>query len=255
MTSVMIGVMLMEQKDEKVQNTKKIEKVKVAKKSDKKVTGNKGKMKVNASTIVIIVGIIVICIPFVILGSILISASKATGTPVLGNRYENDLNPAITEEQITSIVSKIKSDNQVESVNIELVTATLRIYVDMQDSLNEEEATALANSVYESVASTLDVNTYFTKTSTKKMYDLEIHLYNNIDFAGNEQYLYLITTKNSSMSEPSVQVVSSPKDPDVAAQLRKDTYGEEEENDSEIGVIDGVGDGENSSEEEEQSEE
>ena len=112
-----------------------------------------------------------ICIPFVILGSILISASKATGTPVLGNRYENDLNPAITQEQLAAIESKVVSDNQVESVDVKLVTATLRIYVDMQDSLNEEEASALANSVYEAVTSTLDVNTYFTKTGTKKMYD------------------------------------------------------------------------------------
>lgn len=244
----------MEQKEEKMQNTKKIEKIKTEKKPEnKKVSGNKGKKKISASTIIIIVGILVICIPFVILGSILISASKATGTPVLGNRYENDLNPAITEEQLTAIESKVASDNQVESVNVKLVTATLRIYVDMQDSLNEEEASALANSVYEAVTSTLDVNTYFTKTGTKKMYDLEIHLYNNMDLSGSEQYLYLITTKNSSMSEMSIQVVSSPKDPDVAAQLRKDTYGSDEGEDGEIGVIDGEGEGSEESSEDETS--
>lgn len=235
----------MEQKDKTMQNTKKIEKIKTDKKPEnKKSSGSKGKKKINVSTVIIIVGIVVICIPFIILGSILISASKATGTPVLGNRYENDLNPAITEEQLSTIESKIASDNQVESVDVELVTATLRVYVDMQDSLTEEEASALADSVYETVASTLDINTYFTKTGTKKMYDMEIHLYNNMDFSGSEQYLYLITTKNSSMNEPSMQVVSSPKDPDVAAQLRKDTYGNDEEENNEIGIIDGEGEGE-----------
>ncbi len=245
----------MEQKDEKLHNTKKIEKIKTEKKAEnKKAPGSKEKKKISASTIIIIVGILVICIPFVILGSILISASKATGTPVVGNRYENDLNPAITEQQITAIESRIASDSQVESVNIELVTATLRVYVDMQDRLNEDEASILANSVYEDVVSTLDVNTYFTKTGTKKMYDLEIHLYNNLEFSGSEQYLYLITTKNSGMSEPLVQIVSVPKDPDVAAQLRKDTYGSDEE-DSEIGVIDGEGEEETPSEDESSQEE
>lgn len=231
----------MEQNEKKLQETKKIDTVKPAKKDKPK---EKGKKKISISTIIIIIGIIVICIPFAILGSILISASKATGTPVVGTRYENDLDPAITEEQIQRIESQIASDAQVEAVNIELVTATLRVYVDTQDSLDQEACEALVESVYNTVSSVLDIDTYFTKTSTKKMYDLEIHLYNNIDYADTEQYIYMITTKTSSMEGPSTQTVSVPKDPDVAAQLREDTYGTNEDSD-EIGVIDGgAGDGE-----------
>ena len=37
--------------------------------------------------------------PFVILGYILLSAAGDTGKPILGNRYEGDLNPAIAEDQ------------------------------------------------------------------------------------------------------------------------------------------------------------
>lgn len=193
------------------------------KKNKKPVTGTAKKHKkkeLDRSTVILITGLVLIAIPCLILGWILISASLDTGTPILGDRFQGDLDPAITSEQISQIETQVASEGSVDSVTVELATATLRIYVDAADSLSEEEATALSQTVYQDVTSVLPESTYFTSTSSKKMYDLEIHVYNDLSLAGTDGYMYVIRTKNAAMEQAEVQTVSKPLDADLAQQLR-----------------------------------
>ena len=193
------------------------------KKNKKPVTGTAKKHKkkeLDRSTVILITGLVLIAIPCLILGWILISASLDTGTPILGDRFQGDLDPAITSEQISQIETQVASEGSVDSVTVELATATLRIYVDAADSLSEEEATALSQTVYQDVASVLPESTYFTSTSSKKMYDLEVHVYNDLSLAGTDGYMYVIRTKNAAMEQAEVQTVSKPLDADLAQQLR-----------------------------------
>lgn len=171
--------------------------------------------------IFIFVGILIILIPFIILGVILIQASMSTGKPILGDRFKNDLNPAITSEQLKEISTKIKGQSNVDSVDVSLKTATLRVYVDVSDTSSEQQVMDMSKSAYQDVISILDVNTYFTQHDGKEMYDIEIHAYNQ-DKNTEENFIYVITNKNSSMEKEHSQVVSKALDPELAQQLRDD---------------------------------
>lgn len=182
---------------------------------------SKPKMRRSKVRIFIFVGILIILIPFIILGVILIQASMSTGKPILGDRFKNDLNPAITSEQLKEIATKIKGQSNVDSVDVSLKTATLRVYVDVSDASSEQQVMDMSKSAYQDVISILDVNTYFTQHDGKEMYDIEIHAYNQ-DKNTKENFIYVITNKNSSMEKEHSQVVSKALDPELAQQLRDD---------------------------------
>lgn len=182
---------------------------------------SKPKMRRSKVRIFIFVGILIILIPFIILGVILIQASMSTGKPILGDRFKNDLNPAITSEQLKEISTKIKGQSNVDSVDVSLKTATLRVYVDVSDTSSEQQVMDMSKSAYQDVISILDINTYFTQHDGKEMYDIEIHAYNQ-DKNTEENFIYVITNKNSSMEEEHSQVVSKALDPELAQQLRDD---------------------------------
>ncbi|RRC92176.1 hypothetical protein EII25_05080 [Erysipelotrichaceae bacterium OH741_COT-311] len=182
---------------------------------------SKPKMRRSKVRIFIFVGILIILIPFIILGVILIQASMSTGKPILGDRFKNDLNPAITSEQLKEISTKIKGQSNVDSVDVSLKTATLRVYVDVSDASSEQQVMDMSKSAYQDVISILDVNTYFTQHDGKEMYDIEIHAYNQ-DKNTEENFIYVITNKNSSMEKEHSQVVSKALDPELAQQLRDD---------------------------------
>ena len=195
------------------------EKKTVKKKPAKKAVKHKNK-KMDRSTLVLIIGLVIIAIPCLILGWILISASLETGTPINGDRFKGDLDPAITKDQLKQIEETVKTEDKAEEVTVELATATLRVYVDAADSITEEEAKALAQTVYSDVTAVCDETTYFTAASPKKMYDLEVHVYNSLEAAGKPEYVYVIQSKNSTMETSQVQVVSKPLDAELAQQLR-----------------------------------
>ena len=90
----------------------------------------------------------------------------------------------------------------------------------MDDNANAENEKATAQSIYQAVTSVLDAGTYFTQTETKKMYDLEIHVYNLAKNRDSDEFAYVIETKTSSMTEPILNVVSEPIDAALAQQLR-----------------------------------
>ncbi len=176
----------------------------------------KKKKKMSKGGIVLLVGIIIILIPCLIFGGILLSAALETGKPVVGNRFNNDLNPSISSSATSNLESSIKALSGVEKCSIELTSAQYRVNVDTVDSLSDSEIQELVVEVYNLVNKELPVSTYFTATDSKKMYDLAINVYNNT----NDGNIYYILTKNSKMTAYSIQCVSSPVDEDLAKDLR-----------------------------------
>ena len=192
-----------------------------AKAGKTKKTTKRRKKKTSTRTVIIFwVCLLLIMAPFMVLGWILLSAWLDTGSPILGARYDGDLDPAITKSDLDSISSSVNSMLGVDNVDVELATATLRVYVDVDDNANVESVRSTANDVYNTVTGILDPYVYFTQTDTKKMYDLEVHVFNLAKNRDSDEFAYVIETRTSSMEEPIVNVVSEPIDAALAQQLR-----------------------------------
>jgi hypothetical protein len=185
--------------------------------------------KIHWPTVVLILSLVLIAIPTVAIGKVLYDAFAATGTPLFGNRYDLDLNPKITSEQLSELESKISEEVLVDDVNITLISASLRVNVDVKDEITLEELTTLATALYSHVAAILPVETYFKMNETSKMYDLELHIFNNLELKDDESYKYLIFLLNSVMEEPLIQLVSDPKNPEFVEELYKRLNEESEE--------------------------
>ena len=182
----------------------------------------KEKKKLSSSAIVLIVGIIIIAIPVAIFVGILLVSASQTGTPRDGSRFDNDLNPAITESDISLLQSDIESLGSFDSVEIILSEGQLKIYIDTNDNATEEQVDTLLTSVYTKVNNRLPVTTYFSDTSTSKMYDLQISVYttaeaSEIGSANSRQYKLL--HKNSYEEQYGIDDLAHPKDPSLAAEL------------------------------------
>lgn len=194
---------------------------------DNKVTKSK-KKKLSSSAIVIIVACLIILIPVFIFLGIIASSAIGNSKPVLGNRFNNDLNPAITSSNQDKIASEIKALSNVDSVEIVMPTAQLRINVDASNSSSKEDIESLGKKVYEIVDKEIPVSTYFTMSNDgKKMYDLEINVYNYIpEDTKDEGWISYLVTKNSKMETFSTQFTSEPKSPELAAQLNGEVVNE-----------------------------
>ena len=168
--------------------------------------------------------LILVITPIAILGWMLVSSAMDTHKPVLGNRYEGDLDPAITQEQIDTINISVAAIDGVEAEFSNMATATLRIYAKVANTATKEDATAMAQNIYSTVTTTLDPTVYFAQADGKKMYDLEIHVYNMSaeEDRTADTFVYVIGTKTSNMTDPQYQTVSEARYPELAQQLRDD---------------------------------
>ncbi|MGB4984596.1 MAG: hypothetical protein WBO70_02340 [Erysipelotrichaceae bacterium] len=193
--------------------------VKKDKKSTSEVKKDKKKStrKLKPSSIILIVGLVAIMIPFALFGYELISAQLNTGTPQNGDRYKNDLDPAITKELQDKVVEQIKTIENVDDVKISLKTASFRIYVDVKDDLATDAIKAMTVAVYEKISTVLPIETYFKGDGTKKMYDLELHTYN---MATGEKIIYYILNKNSSGGTYYIRDYAQALNQQVADELR-----------------------------------
>lgn len=185
-------------------------------KVNKKEKQVKGKKKLSKGALVLIISLIIILIPCLIFGGILISAALESGKPVDGNRFKGDLNPAITSSNTSSIKNSIESLSGVEKCDIELTSAQYRVNVDTVNTLTDKQIEDLCVDIYNIVNKELPMATYFTASSSEKMYDLAVNVYNKID----DDNIYYILTKNSKMDTYSVQCVSSAVDEELASDLR-----------------------------------
>ena len=196
------------------------------------MTMNKKKRKkISTSALVLIIACIIIAIPVIIFAVIIISAAVGNGKPVFGERFKNDLNPAISESQISSVENSIKSISGVEDCEVVMTTAQFRVNIDTSDSYRDDDIKEIIESAYSKVNSELPVNTYFTMSSDgQRMYDLAISAYNYIPSSNEDaNWVCYVLTKNSKMDEYDVQSLSSAKNPDLAKELRGETTPEVDE--------------------------
>ena len=179
----------------------------------------KEKKKVSKSAIVLIVGLIIIAIPVAVFCYILLSASMKTGTPILGDRFKNDLTTEITSESLSKIESSLKTISNVEAVTIDDPdTGRLIIMIDCKDTLNEEEVTAIAEKAYDKVIEVLPAKTYFTQGDNARNYDLTIYVYTTSTATAGRTLITV--TYNSQMDLPSYENNSKAKNEEIAKELR-----------------------------------
>ncbi|MBR2991640.1 MAG: hypothetical protein IKF51_09330 [Solobacterium sp.] len=164
-----------------------------------------------------------VLIPLLAFGWMLLSAKIDGGSPIIGNRYDGDLDPAITKSDLQSVEKSAKAVSGVNDAEVHLATGTLRVYADIADDAGSDAAFSTADQIYTSVCSLLDPSVYFTQHDGKKMYDLEVHVYNYVPKDSyDEGFVYVIKTRTSSMEEPLSQLVSEPIDAALAQELRDD---------------------------------
>lgn len=191
------------------------EKNKKVKKQKKLPSKNGGQY----SLLIILVMVVLIAIPSFLVGTIIYDAYMKTGVPMVGQRFENDLPNKITEEHITNIEKVLASVENVESVNAELKSATLRVYVNVEDSFEKEGYPDLTLAVYEKLASVLPVEKYFTSSSNVKNYDLEMNVFQTSSKATKDTGPYFVLQKNAPMPEPKVYNYGDPVNPQLVEDL------------------------------------
>lgn len=200
------------------------------------------KKKLSTSALVLIISCIIIAIPIIIFLVIIISAALTNSKPSFGNRFDNDLNPAITSSQIESVKNSVSSISGVESCEVNLATAQFRVNIDTKDSASEEEIEKITKDAYDAVNKELPVSTYFKMSSDgQRMYDLAINSYNYIpDNNEDANWISYVLTKNSKMDDYETQLISSPKNSDLAKELRGEIVDTPDTTD----VVDGEADAE-----------
>ena len=186
------------------------------------MSNKKERKRLSRSALVLIVGLIIIAIPVCIFAGILGVAALQTGSPREGSRFDNDLDPRITDDHLNTIKQQLSAIGQVDDVEVILSEGQLRIFIDTNDSLSEEQVDSILTSAYNAVNSTVPISTYFTATESKKMYDLQINVYttaeaSDIGAANSRQYKLL--HKNSAEEQYSIDDLAHPKDPALAAEL------------------------------------
>lgn len=198
------------------QNTK----VKVAKPKKNKPNKNaSSKARGIGSTLLFIVAIGVIVVPLLLLGYIYSSTKEAAGKPTFGDRYDNSLITKIEQEHIDQIKTAIDFE-EIENVEINLTSATLRITLDVADDTSNKRINNILNTTYDKVAEVLPIETYFTNQGKTRMYDLDIHIYNFIP-EGEETkgWIYKELTKNAASEKKKVDTLSKAKDKELADKL------------------------------------
>lgn len=197
-------------------------KVKKTKQPKEKTKKEKKKRKPNW---LLRITVVVIAVPVIILAVILLLSLRDSDTPVTGSRFDDELDPAITEEDLTSLEEALVYDN-VDSIEINLISATLRINVDVSDDMGKDSIKSLAKQIYDQVDELLPIETYFTNTDETKMYDLEINVYNYIpddddddDSNDSDGQIWYILHKNASEEEYGTDTPTDVKNEEVVESM------------------------------------
>lgn len=181
---------------------------------EKKIIKSK---KLSKSAIVLIAGIVIIAIPVLIFAGILGISALQTNSPRDGSRFENDLDPAISESDLAGLESSLQAIGSVEDVEVILSEGQLKIYLDLNNSASASDTEKILKDAYNLVDSKLSVKKYFTSSDSKKMYDLEINAYTEVEASDNRQYMLL--HKNSTEEAYGIDDLAHPKNPELALEL------------------------------------
>ena len=88
------------------------------------------------------IALVVLIVPIVFFVYIVVDTSGKTGEPVVGNRFQNALDPAITEKDLSTVKNNLQIDNAVKTEVI-LKSATLRVYVQLPDQTSSDHVHAV----------------------------------------------------------------------------------------------------------------
>ena len=168
--------------------------------------------------------LIIIAIPCAMVAYVLFTSMETQNTPVTGNRFSKaDLNPAITKTNRSDIESQLQTIEGVESVSVNLKSATLRILVDISDDASVETAQSVIDQSVGIVYSICPMETYFTNTEDAKMYDLEVNVYNFMvdDAHTTEGQVYLMYTKTGA-GDAVIDNMNDAKNWDIVNQIRRE---------------------------------
>lgn len=160
---------------------------------------------------------VIVMVPIGFFGWILYSASTETHVPILGSRLDNSISNHISDTQVANVQSSISKIEGVQKTVVTLNVATLRITIDVEDTMAKEDIVKMAEDVYNIVNSEMPVYKYFTGQGSYKQYDLEVNLYNNLDA---EDLIIVTLSKNTKMENYSIQVVTDAKNETLAEKLR-----------------------------------
>ena len=196
-------------------------------KTVKRVVKRRRKKKLKHSKLLWI-GFTVAAIPCILVVYILFSALIDTGKPIFGDRYENDLDPKITQSQKNAIEYNIKTIEDVENLTLSLISSTLRITIDMTDTLNVEDAKSIGLQAADAIKEVLPYETYFTQYGNKKMYDFEITVVDQRPSNGVTPAIQVVVYKNGVMPTVGTQVLSESVNPEYVKQLEVDRKAKEE---------------------------
>lgn len=163
------------------------------------------------SLLIILVSLILIGIPLYLLGSVVYDSYMESGEPILGERYTNDRTNEITDEQIENVKNTLASNADVENVSVNLQSGTLKVTADLRNDITVEQLQEVQVQLYNQIIGLLPVESYFTRTDTVKNYDLEISVFND----PNTLELHSIYVKNSTMSAPKANLVSTALNPEI----------------------------------------
>ena len=194
------------------------EEVVVRKKSSTSTTKKKKRKKKKKHSYFLWVALVIALIPCIAVVYILISAMSDTGKPINGDRFVNDLNPAITETMQTTILNDIKGIDGVEDVSLTLTTATLRVIIDMYDDKTKEDALAIGQSAVDIINTHAPISTYFTSYGVSKMYDFEINVFDQLS-SDIKPEVNVVFTKNAAHEDVVHQVNTDPKNPTKVAEI------------------------------------
>ena len=178
--------------------------------------------KLSKSALVLIVGLCIIAIPIIIFLAILGISALQTGSPREGSRFDNDLEPTISSSDVSALQEDLKTLSSVDEVEVILSQGQLKIYIDTNDNLSEEQVDTIVTNAYNKVNSKLPINTYFTASESKKMYDLQINVYTVAEaspIGAENSRQYKLLHKNSTETQYSIDDMAHPKDPNLAAEL------------------------------------
>jgi len=183
---------------------------------------NKPKRKISLGGWVLLFSLAVVFVFGSIFALIMFNALSETGKTVVGNRFQLELNPSIENAKLTEIKSALDGQSTTVKSSVNLKSATLRIMVQVNSTLTDEELQTTILSIKDLVNTSLPIETYFTSTPDIKMYDLEIHIFNAVEAVSTETfaYHYFILSKNANMLDWKIQEVSAPVNPELAAQLK-----------------------------------
>ena len=174
--------------------------------------------KMLESKITTLIALVLLLTPVLGFGYIIYRDSSQTGEPVVGSRYDNNLEPKITEEQLSTIKASLV-DEMILSNKVTLKSSTLRVYVEVAEETSKDSIKELAGTVYDLVTEKLPVETYFSNDGSRKMYDLEIHVYNNSTDRSSEEFIYYEIIKSSSIEERIEEFITDAKNEDFKAEV------------------------------------